>query len=86
MKNCKLPSEVNKVYVTWPGDLSVGIFPVQIEISAGKDFVIDLGCECSDTIRIVLEEFREKLAEAFEIIGDGKPEVSFDFESQWGDK
>lgn len=84
IKDKKLPSEVKKVYVTWPGDYSAGIFPVQIEISAGNSFVIDLMCEDNDTIRITLEEFREKLAEAFEVIGDGKPRVSFDFEQVGG--
>lgn len=79
----KFPSEIRHVVVAWEGDESVGIFRHEINIGDPTDhscFLVDLDCYDQKEVSVVLDEFRQKLADAFEVIGDGRPSVTFDFE------
>lgn len=73
-------NEIKTIYISTQGDPSVGIFSDSAQIIADGDFLIDT-IELDEEDRLeTLEEFREKLLDAFEVIWGERPIVEFDFE------
>ena len=68
---------INEAYVRTPGDPSVGIWPDDVTI---ETIHFDLGCLDEDDRAGAVEEFRTKLADAFEVAWGERPTVTFDYE------
>ncbi|MFW5983322.1 MAG: hypothetical protein ACOCQ4_02385 [bacterium] len=72
---------IKKVRLFWAGDPSVGIFDQEILLKDDNDdFLLDLTVYDEGDKKQILEDFRKSLAHTFELAGDGKPVVVFDFE------
>lgn len=58
-----------------PGDESVGISDRVVVITDLDGFVSDARCLDLADVAAAEKKFREKLADAFEVVGDGRPKV-----------
>lgn len=72
--------KIGVAWLTWPGDPAVGIPERTITIKDNP--LVDLTVFDEEDRSIVIAEFAKKLADAFEVIEDGRPKVMFDFEDE----
>lgn len=78
----KLPEQIIRVDIIYPGDNSVGLFEYSYTIEADQGgWLIDKNDWTEEDYPTVIEDFRNALKAAFEIIGDTCV-VVFDFEME----
>ena len=79
------PYEVVKAFAFTKGDSSVNVPAEKATIIADGEFLIDLDTVAKEARKEVMELFRSKLQEAFEIIWSEPVRIAFDYELQAGD-
>lgn len=73
-------TQVREIHIFAGGDRSVGIQDSTATVIADGEFIFDLDCIAEEEQSSAIEEFREKIKDAFECVWDGPVKVTFDFE------
>lgn len=72
--------KISKVYISTIGDMSVGMPCESATLVSDGDFLINLLDVDEDDRSVVLESFRQRLKETFEMVWEDNARVLFDFE------
>ena len=76
-----MPNEIKTISVFSPRDESVGIHDYWVELSDSRaDWIAEFDWADPEERQELIEEFRQKLKEAFELVLDGPVSVTFDID------